>query len=257
MWRGMAEESVLFNSDGGKVEIESLYFPNRHSVYRLTENKIVGLIEDKYYARIHPSLQGVPNDYSVHIAGHFDKNHNEYWLQMPDVDTLNSPAREFVFDQNESSWVGRLHHIFDKYMYHDSESYGFRDGEMYILDRGFTINGSPIEAELIQFTSVAINEEKEAISIEINTGPRGTMKPTEIEFLDEEMTILSRVNQALFGTGYLRQYSGWWAQVPRKEIAVSPNRDRIQYRVLLFKIKHSEEEDFKVVSSVIQWKPMK
>jgi hypothetical protein len=83
------------------------------------------------------------------------------------------------------------------------------------------------------------------------------MKPTEVEFLDEDLTILSRTNEALFGPAYLRQYSGWHCQVPRKEIAVSPERDRIQYRVLLFNIKHSIEEDFKVVSTVVQWKPLK
>jgi hypothetical protein len=257
MWRGKAEGSVEFNTDGGREERESLFFPNRHSVYRLTENQLAEVLKDKYYTRMHPSLQGVSNDYDVHIAGHYDKNHNEYWLQLPDVNTLNSPARDFVFDQNESRWVGRFHYSFDQYMYQDSQTYGFRDNEMYILDRGFIINGAPIECELIGHTSVAITEEKEAITIEVNTGLRGTMKPTEVEFLDEDLTILSRTNEALFGPAYLRQYSGWHCQVPRKEIAVSPERDRIQYRVLLFNIKHSIEEDFKVVSTVVQWKPLK
>ena len=257
MWRGKAEGSVEFRTDSGKVERESLFFPNRHSAYRLTENQLVEILKGKYYTRMHPSLQNISNDYDIHIAGHYDKNHNEYWLQMPDVDTLDSPARDFVFDQNELNWVGRFHYSFDQYMYQDSQTYGFRDGEMYILDRGFIINGAPIEAQLIQHTSTAIVEEKEFITIEVQTGPRGTMKPTEIEVLDEDMTVLSRSNQALFGPAYLRQYSGWWMQVSRKEALVSPERDLIQYRLILFNIKHSEQEDFKVVSSVVQWKPMK
>jgi len=257
MWRGKAEGSVDFNTDSGKIERESLFFPNRHSVYRLTENQLTEVLKGNYYTRMHPSLQNISNDYDIHMAGHYDKNHNEYLLQLPDVGTLNSPVRDFVFDQNVSNWIGRHHYSFDQYIYQDSKNYGFRDGEMYILDRGFIINGVPIEAELIQHTSIALTEEKEAIAIEVNTGLRGTMKPDEIEFLDEELTILSRTNEALFGPAYLKQYSGWWCQVPRKEVAVSPERDRIQYRLLLFKIKHSREEDFKIVSSVLQWKPMK
>jgi hypothetical protein len=101
---------------------------------------------------------------------------------------------------------------------------------------------------------VNIVEEKEFISIEVNTGPRGEMKPDEIIFLDEEFNELSRLNESLYGPYYLRQYSGWFNQIPRN---ISGNRDRIQYRLILFNIKHNKQEDFKVVSTVIQYKPMK
>ena len=83
------------------------------------------------------------------------------------------------------------------------------------------------------------------------------MKPTEIIFLDEKETELSRLNNALFGANYLKQYSGWWNQIPRKEVSVSANRERIQYRLLLCKIIHNFEEDFKIVSTVIQYKNLK
>ena len=256
MWRGMAEGSVNFNTDSGKSERESLFIPNRHSVYRLTDNVISDIAKDKYYARIHPSLQGVPDDYSVHMIGHYDKSHNEYWVQMPDVNQLEV-QKSFVFAQDTSMWVGRFDYTFDSYLYKDSKNYGFRNGEQHILDQGFLIKDAPIVAELIQHTSIGLANEKEFITIEVNTGPRGKMKPTEVVFMDEELTELCRINEALFGPAYLRQYDGFWGQIPRKTTVVSPNRDRVQYRLILFKIIHAEEEDFKVVSSVIQYKPIK
>lgn len=256
MWRGMAEGSVDFSTDGGKNERESLFIPNRHSVYRLTDNVISDIVKDKYYTRIHPSLQGIANDYSTHITGHYDKSHNEYWMQMPDVDQLEL-QKSFAFAQDTGHWIGRFDYDFDFYLYEDSRTIGLREGKSYELDKGFLIKDLPIIAELIQHTSIELSKEKEFITIEINTGPRGKMKPTEIVFMDEEMTELCRVNEALFGPGYLRQYDGWWNQIPRKEVAASPSRDRVQYRLILFKIIHDQEEDFKVVSSVIQYKEIK
>jgi len=256
VWRGSAEGSVEYRSDSGTVERETLFFSSRESVYRLVENTITDIAKGSdYHYRIEPSLQNVTNDYLKKMSGHYDKAHNEYWLQIPDVNLFPQRAnRCFVYDNNENAWVGRFHYDFDSYLFHDGRSYGFKDGEKFLLDTGFLINGLPIESFLLQFTSVNIIEEKEFISIEINTGPRGEMKPDEVIFFDEDFNELSRVNEALFGPSYLRQYSGWFNQIPRK---TSGDRDRIQYRLILFRINHSQEEDFKVVSSVIQYKPMK
>jgi len=259
MWRGAAEGSVEFNSESGKIELESLFFPNRNSIFRLTENRIENILKGKYRARTISSLENIGEGYLKHMEGFYNKNNNEYWLQIPDFfgAVLKGTQRCFVYDQNESNWVGRFHYNFDSYTSLDNKNYGFRDGEMFLLDSGFEINGAPIEAYLIQSTSIIEPAEKEFISIEINSGPRGKMKPTEISFIDEEMTTLCRLNESLFGPSYLRQYDGWFGQIPRKEASVSPTRDRVQYRLIFFKIFHNFEEDFKVVSSVIQFKQMK
>ena len=257
-WRGKAEGSVEDQTDSGVVERETVFFSSRQSVYRMVENQILDIAKgSSYHSRIEPSLAQVPNDYSVHMSGHYDKNHNEYWLQLPDQGTEGTPNRCFVFDNNENAWVGRFHYAFDSYLFDDGRNYGFRDAQKFLLDEGFFIQGLPIESFLLQHTSVNIANEKEFISIEINTGPRGEMKPDEIVFIDENLTELCRLNQSLFGTTYLRQYDGWFGQIPRKETTVSANRDRVQYRLILFKVIHNSVEDFKVVSSVIQYKPMK
>lgn len=255
MWRGMADSDVEIRTESGRAKFRALFIPNSHSIYRLMENQVVDIAKDKYHARISPSLKAIGPGYTDHVTGHFDQNHNEYWLQMNDEN--QGVQRCFVYDQNESMFIGRFHYIFDKYLYKGGSMYGFKNGKMFELNKGYLIDGFPILGRLTQFTSVNPTQEKEAIHIEINTGPRGTMKPTEVLFLDEDLNILSRLNESLFGPRYLKQYDGWANQVPRKEAAVSADRDRIQYRVLLYQINHNEEEDFKVASSVIQYKTLK
>jgi hypothetical protein len=256
MWRGMADASVEIKTQNGSVEEEALFIPNKHSIYRLMENQIVDIAKDNYLSRMKSSLAAIGEGYSTKIVVHFDKNHNEYWFQMPDE--LDADINKcFVFSQDTNFWAGRFTYNFDSYTYGDNKNYGFKNLAMFELDKGFLIDNDSITAYLIPLFSPELTEEKEFIAIEVNTGPRGEMKPTEIIFLDEKETELSRLNNALFGANYLKQYSGWWNQIPRKEVSVSANRERIQYRLLLCKIIHNFEEDFKIVSTVIQYKNLK
>ena len=256
MWRGMAESSVELSSEMGKIEAMALYIPNSQSIYRLMNNQITDIAKDNYLSRMIDSLQAILPEYETHVIGHFDKAHNEYWLQIPDEKSAGK-ATEFVFSQDTNMFIGRFTYSFDSYLYQNSKNYGFKDLSMFELNKGYQIDNESIEAYLIQHTSIELVEEKEFISIEVNTGLRGTMKPTEIIFLDENENELCRLNQSLFGVRYLKQYNGWWNQIPRKEISASANRDRVQYRLLMYKIIHTFEEDFKIVSSVIQYKNIK
>jgi len=256
MWRGMADSTIELSTESGKMLAEALFIPNRNSIYRLMNNQIKEIAKGNYYSRIHDSLQNLGSGYDTHITGHFDKIHNEYWLQIPDYSSSYA-QKCFVFSQDTLHFIGRFDYSFDKYIMKDSISYGFRDGKMYELNKGFFINGDVIKAKLIQHTSLAQVFEKEFISIEINTGLRTRMRPTAINILNEDQVVLARIDEATFGPEYLKQYDGWWAQIPRKMESVSQDRDRIQYRLIMFEIIHTFEEDFKVVSSVVQYKPLK
>jgi hypothetical protein len=110
---------------------------------------------------------------------------------------------------------------------------------------------------LIQKTSPQQPLEKEFIDFEVLTGPRGTMKPTRVEFMDENFTVLSALDPSIQGPLYLKQYDGWRQFIPRKEESIDPLRSRIQLRLLLYKIIHNLAEDFKIVDSIIQYKPIK
>lgn len=256
MWRGMAESSVEVITESGRVEVAALYIPNNHSIYRLMENSLMDIAKDRYLSRMKSSLENISEGYDTHIIGHYNKNNNEYWLQMPDGED-EGIQKVFVYGQDNGYWVGRFTYSYDSYLFKDNKNFGFKNSSMMELDKGFLIDGEAIQAYLIQNTSVNIVEEKEFISIEVNTGPRGEMKPTSIVFMDEEMNILCELNASLFGQNYLKQYSGWWNQIPRKRVEISPKRERVQYRLILFKIIHTFEEDFKIVSSVIQYKTLK
>jgi hypothetical protein len=262
-WRGMAEESVEIPTETGLIEREVLFIPNRHSVYRLMDNVVRDVLKGSYYTRVHPSLQDIGPGYQSHMAGFFDKNHNEYWLQIDDIGINNQnkaqefrEVRCFVYSQDTGYWIGRFHYDFDKYSYQDSVVYGVRDGLKFELEKGFIINGEPIPARLIGHTSRSIQDEKEFVDFSANTGPRGTMKPTAVRFLDEEFNQLCVLDEATYGPRYLKQHDGWYNLIPRKDAIVSATRDRIQYRLILFEIIHTFEEDFKVVSAVIQFKPI-
>jgi hypothetical protein len=256
MWRGMAEAFIKIKTDSGTIEKEALFFPNADSIFRLMDDMVVDIAEDTYHYRLSASLKAILPGYESQVTGHYDRNHNEYWLQMPDVQSKDED-RCFVYCQETNYFGGRFIYTFDKYLYHKEENYGFRDGQMYILDRGFIINNDVIPAKLIIYSSAGLVSEKEWISINVNTGPRGEMKPTEIIFYDEELNELSRLNQGLYGPLYLKQYDGWWNQIPRKDSSASLDRDRIQYRLILCEINHTFEEDFKVVSTVLQYKVIK
>lgn len=250
LWRAAIDSNVELNTDSGKVKKNCLYLADKESVYRLLDNQVVDISKGSYSKTLRPILEGLSNDYSDKISGVFNRRNNEYWFQIAD--------KVFVYDQNESSFVGVFTYNFDQYQFHENGVIGSRNLESFELEKGFLINSSPIEGFLINRTSSNQPFEKEFISINVNTGKRGTMKPTSIEFLDEEtLSVLCRLNNTTKGPLYLKQYDGWFQMIPRKDASVSLNRERLQSRILFFKIIHNFEEEFKITNSVIQSKIIK
>ena len=253
MWRGIAEGPVEIPTEGGRIERDALYFPNSHSVYRLMENQVHDIAKDKYWTRLNPFLKAIGSGYVNHVTAVFDNVHNEYWLHL---DPENMDPELFSFAQDTGYWNGNFTYRFDQYLKTENGVRGLRNLDTFQLEQGQLINGNPIEGSLTQSTSVNVLE-KEFIYYEALTGRRGTMKPTRVEFLDEDENILSFLDGNTFGNLYLKQYDGWGQQIPRKIISVSPTRDRIQERLLLHKTIHNFEEDFKIVHTIIQYKILK
>jgi hypothetical protein len=255
MWRSIAESSVELKTESGRIESKALYMANSHSVYRLMNNMIMDIAKDSYFTRINPTLQKIKEGYADQISAVYDKNHNEYWLY---VNLKEEDKKEvFVYSQDTGYFVGTFGYQFDKFLFTGNEMYASRDLETFLLDKGYVMNGGNIEAYLIQKTSPQQPLEKEFIDFEVLTGPRGTMKPTRIEFMDENFTVLSALEESIQGPLYLKQYDGWRQFIPRKDESIDPLRSRIQLRLLLYKIIHNLAEDFKIVDSIIQYKPIK
>jgi len=256
MWRGMGERSIGFLTEGGMIEKEVLFFCNKQSVYHLVENQIKDIGRTGYYSRLKPFLEGLKPGYSGFLTGAINKNNNEFWLDIEDGS--NGDRKLFVFGNENGMWEGYFDYSFDKYYTSKNKFYGVRDLQTFELDKGFTINGRDITFELTTvFSPANISVEKEFIRIGVQTGGRGLMKPTRIDFFDVEMNKLCSLSQFGQGTMFLKQYDSWEQFIGRKDASVSPNRDRLQERAVVVKVVHSEPEDFKVVTTTIQYKVLK
>lgn len=269
-WRGMGERNIGFLVEKGTIEKEVLFFPNKDSVFSLIDNQIKDIARAKYHSRLKPFLNGVKPGYESFMTGVINKNNNEYWLDIEGIvpsgeiqeggDILiEGPDRKlFAFGNENGLWEGTFDYKFDQYFMSDSRVFGSRDLQTFILEEGFIINNQQIVYELTTvFSPGNMSLEKEFIRIGIQTGKRGTMKPTRIEFYDEEMTLLCSLDQLNQGSLFLKQYDGWEQFIGRKDLAASNDRDRVQSRTLVVKIIHDEAEDFKVVSTTIQYKIIK
>lgn len=268
MWRGMGEGTMDIITEDGRVKQEALYIPNNHSVYRLMSNVVKDIAKDTYFSRLNPVLIRMRVGYLDRIAGGVNHNHNEYWLQLDpqrlpeflvegETERDSVDSETFVFAQDTNHWLGSFDYKFDTYLFSDNDMYGFRGLETYKLERGFEINGGPIEYSLITNYSPSPAVEKEYIRFEVMTGKRGEQKPSRIEFLDEDRDLVCALDPGIQGPLYLKQYDGWGQQIPRKDLSVSATRDRVQARLLFCKVIHIFEEDFKVVETVLQYKPIK
>ena len=250
MWRGAAEGSIEIPSESGMTKVPGIYLPNKESVYRLYENQIKDIVKQQnYFDEISPYLKALGTGYDRSVTGFYNSIYNEYWLQ------LNSTigTETFSFAQNSDKWQSKFSYRFDQYIQLGDKLLGSRELQTWELDKGFVINGANIEMFLTQNTTPARGVEMEFIKIQVDSDN----KPTKVEFLDEDYNVLCKLDQASKGPLYLKDYSGWEQFIPRKDVLASAERERIQSRLLIYKIFHNLAEDFRVIESVVQFKKIK
>jgi len=163
----------------------------------------------------------------------------------------------FFVDGEIQGWEGTFSYNFEKMICLNQKVYGIRDGIIYETDLGYQINGSVIESSLKSVANKEQPYDKESISILVNTP---LSKPSRVDFAN---SIAALPECSLYAdmsvppnARYLREYGqGRWTNlIPRK---IATGRPRLQGRMLVFDIIHSEAEDFVVVDSVIEYKNMK
>jgi hypothetical protein len=250
MWRGAAEGSIEIPSESGMIKVPGIYLPNKESVYRFYENQIKDIVKQQnYFDEISPYLRNLNTGYDRDVTGFYNSIYNEYWLQ------LNSTigTETFTFAQNSDKWQSKFSYRFDQYIQLGDKLLGSRELQTWELDKGFVINGDNIEMFLTQNTTPARGVEMEFIKIQVDSDN----KPTKVEFLDEDYNVLCKLDQASKGPLYLKDYSGWEQFIPRKDVGASAERERIQSRLLIYKIFHNLAEDFRVIESVVQFKKIK
>ena len=198
--------------------------------------------------------------YQSRVQGFYDDKNESYGLQLywekPVAGQPNDTFEDlFVFSQINSGFLGAYDYRFDSYVVQNNELFGMRDGETYILDKGYIINGSPVNFEVLQACSSAEYRQftKEFMFINVNS----TEKPTRLEFYDPEERLLCALDQSIQGPSYLKFYDGYRQHIPRKDAIISVNRDRVQYRLLLYKIIHNLESAFDLKDCTIDFKKIK
>lgn len=265
MWRTTAETSVaLKTQDGSMVQVESLFWANKNSVYWLSDNAIRDIGRDNYYNKLRLPLNNIKTLdtalplFGQDLIGFYDKRHEVYGLQLHYNNSLvqgnvNNVKELFIYSAGNKNWIGTFDYRFDSYTQQGSNLYGMRDGESYELFKGTQINGGNITYSIDQACSPVQIREKEFMNININS----TNKPTRVEFYDDNGVLQCAMAQSIQGTYYLKDYDGWQQQIPRKDVSVSPTRDRLQGRLVIYRIIHNLAESFKLISVNTEYKILK
>lgn len=258
LWRSAAEGVVPMGEDqgGGQQLAPALFFCNKESVFMLSgaqPPKNIG--RANYYSVLRPVINRLQSGILTHITGHWDTKNQEFWLHISDPAREGYPdplSKTFSYSPRKQSWIGWNDMKFEKFSTFKFDSYGTRDGELYILDRGYTLNGSPIQFEVTWASSPEAFSEKEFIRVRVNSDRSD--KPTSIEFMDIDGNVLATMSQANFGPNWLLDYDGWEQFIPRK---ADPPYDRIQERLVMCKVIHNLATKFVLHTAGMQYKILK
>lgn len=157
-------------------------------------------------------------------------------------------------DGDNISWNGTYSYNFEKLVCLDNIVYGIRQGVIYVLNSGTTINGSTVRSELISVDNHAQIYDKEFIAIAVNSNNI----PTRIDF---GRNVNTPIECSLYAgmstppnTYYLKNYGKWTNQIARM---IAGNNDRLQSRYMVFNIIHEADESFVVVDTVVKSKIIK
>jgi len=252
--RGMTDE--MWRTAGESDN--ALFYANMDSVYMLAGDKVEDIGRIKYYNKLHPILSNVGVGYTNKVQGAYDRYHKEYWITF-DQTILGDTGRynksyTFAFNPKQKHWIGGLEYLFDKYLcMDDATMYGMKNGEVYELNKGNVINGSPLDCFVITASSPKQPTDKEFTRIRINSDG----KPTKVDFYTDMSQYEANTPVASLNTVTnplaLKNYYGWEQYIPRR----SDNTNRLQGRMMLYKIDFEDSSEFTLVDTEVQYKELK
>ena len=147
-------------------------------------------------------------------------------------------------------WNGEYDYRFDQYMSFQNQMFGFRNLEAYELNQGLKISGASIVFQVDQTCNAEQLWGKEFIRFRAASN----VKPTRVEFRDELDQVVQAELDPSQGPLYLKDYDGFEQYIPRR---LTGDRNRMQGRVLIYRIIHDADEEFKIADSAIQYKKLK
>ena len=161
-------------------------------------------------------------------------------------------------EKTGGSWIGQFKFNFDRFTTIDNRIYAARFVETWELNKGYLMNGAPIEMWTLQATvggAENLNKSKEFIRTRI----AGSPEPQRVDFYDNieqfdanaPTGTLNIITNPQFS---LKDYGAYEQYVPRKTAAP---RFRQQGRLMLFKIMHNLQSAFKIIDTAITYKNLK
>ena len=238
-WRSYAEYSNI------------LFFTNKQSAYSFSENNLSELCSTGFSELFRREfLSKLGPGFTSKLSGGFNVLNSEYIMNIDDGEEFST----LIYGVTQESLQCQSSYNYDKYLYLNNDLFGHKGLFTYKLGVGNTINGQEIECYLTGVSDKEIYADKEFIRIRVNSN----FKPDKIYFYDSYEDYVSNnfssVVDATSNPIAIKDYFGYECYIPRKIIA--PN-NRQQGRVVLFKIVSTDQEDFLVTSTGVQYKALK
>lgn len=252
---GMNDEMWRSAGEFGKL----ICWANKKSVYLLFNNDVKDIGKIGYYNTVYnDGLKYIEDGYVTRVSSIVDRKHEEYYLNLYESGVV---SKNFVFDISNMVWTGQYDYNFEQYISKQygtgggdvSQTYGVKDGSIYLLDSGFQINGSDIRASVKQVCNAEQPYDKEYISI----GIASNNKPTRVDFAESISALpecsLYEGMSAPVNVYYLKDYGKWTNKVPRR---IAGDRNRLQGRIMVFEVIHDDAEDFYLIDSIVNYKSL-
>lgn len=171
------------------------------------------------------------------------------WRLLDEEPLIVCDKNTLVYNPLKEHWNGRYDYTFDKYLSFEGNTYGFRNGLTYELNKGWVINGEEIEFELEQVFAPAGIDDGEFKRLRVGSD----QKPTLVEFRGSTENPVEATIDTVTNALGLKDYNAWEQYVPRKSAAPF---NRFQGRRIAVRVKHKGEE-FKMKMIGVQFAPMK
>lgn len=238
-WRSWSEYSNI------------LFFMNKQSVYSFSENNLSELCSTGFSELFRREfLSKLGSGFSSKLSGGYNVLNSEYIMNVDDGNEFST----LIYGVTQEALQCQSSYNYDKYLYLNNSLFGHKGLVTYTLGVGNTINGQDMECYITGVCDKEIYFDKEFIRIRVNSN----FKPDKIYFYDSYENYVSNsfssVVDATVNPIAIKDYFGYECYIPRKIVA--PN-NRQQGRVVLFKIVSTDDEDFLVTSTGVQYKALK
>jgi hypothetical protein len=244
-WRSWAEYSNM------------LFFNNGIAAYMFSDNQLVDIARTGFfelYNRRFVPLIG--EGYENKMSGGFNVLTREYIMNVcerqkgEDVPLFSS----LIYGVNQQSLQCQSTYNYDKYLYYKNHLFGMKRGRTYELGIGNQIDGKDMECYVTGLSNAVVVVDKEFIRIRVNSNS----KPEQVYFYKSYEDYKNDNYDSIVDTTVtplaMKDYFGYECYIPR---SFYPPHERNQGRVVIFKIVSSQDEEFLVATTALQYKQLK